>query len=1044
MAQLGEQLLTPEDGWKEFIFSNSTLIFSSYSYRSKLLTKSSISSSVTYLFDKYNIIYGHNDSLEKKYNLGLFFKFSGDKIRIINFLDKRTLEYNGKKWDPAISVYIDGKYEGQIFHEFSKSSNLSKDDVQTDILCFEKENLNNDEHICLITLTTIPITYSSGLFAENGMSNVVLQTIHLPENAEDPNSFDLIYIYENSSLIEKNFKKLAKNQIINKNFINTRFMFYTWLYGGSSSDIRNVKFDDLGPVNISDLINTDEYNYYTHTHTVNDILIDDLKMRINDVYNKTIIYRKPENTIFENELEVREVDEDIYNISNYSVTLFSKKKIKFEEDEDGFLISEELNLNDDYKDVIEISNDDEITFIPNDLYFTIGYDGIWSRGIQLSNTDIIRDITYTKSHDDIYVKFLVSSDASGWKYFDTETNDWKNVTIDTEIVKNGIEDFSVIPEDKWRELLEFDPDSLVEMDGQKAVPWRIYITVLIGIKVPDDLSTYDPSPRTVSNFTILQGKEYSKVPDIITPEISFNTNFKYTYTDEDDNKHYISLNTFDKKYIENQYNTNYTTLQKLTTLFTNEEGKKFEGSKSDSTGWLRIPSSDEFKKYILTDPDFGYSKNSKEYIYDLESKAFTTAQYDDEADCQDNRLRLELVIADPELISRPDSETTFPISSDFTSVSVGEAVPCWYTTTEKNRYGTFDFDSTDKENKKLITDIGESIPDGKFYFICVDEYNSKKIFIADRNIQSNISYETLNNVKNLCTNEGTEIDLPNNLKGSIRLPNTYAIKTVTKNDHGEWDDYITYNNQNGFIPSDNNIWNTQSVYSWTLPTYYSDSETGTNYIIRGKQNKDNVPDTINQKYKDYSFTDDIVGFRPVLEVDLSGITILMSNIKINTTHVNIHNQNNKSIPIDGNYSYLKSKELYKNTEFKAYLNDDEIERDKITINNDESQSFHFDININDLETGNNTVLIKIITTDMTDLEIINSFNYNIELEDNNNAVSGKTKTRDYKYYTDGFNLNGLEISSNQVINKNKFLSNKIETNILIPENTVRIIIKEID
>lgn len=1037
MAQLGEKLLTPEEGWKKFIFDDTrNYDYNYYSRISSQILKIPTDSNLIDQVKKY-MFYAHTQN--KKYNFGLVFKFSGKKLRIINVFDTRTELYQDKeKWNPAMSVYIDGKYEGQIFHDFSKLSG-SASDISTDILCFDRDDLSDRVHNCIITFNNY--INASGIYKGYPSSNssIVLQSIHLSNESKTPNELSLNGI----SLFEENFKQFTKKyQIINKNFINTRFMFYTWFNYNIS--LSNLKIDDLGPVIVSDLINTDEYDYYSHTHTVNDILIDDLKSRINDVYVQTILYSKPDKTIFENELKTQNADEDIYNISNYSVTLFSEKKIKFEEDEDGFLISEELNLNDDYKDVIGINSDDIITFIPNDLYFTIGYDGIWSRGIQLSDTDIIRDITYTKSHDDIYVKFFVSSDASGWKYFDTETNDWKNVTVSTEIVKNGIEDFSVIPEEKWRELLEFDPDSLVEIDGQKAVPWRLYITVLIGVKVPDDLSTYDSSPRTVSNFTILQGKEYSKVPDIITPEISFNTNFKYTYTDEDDKKHYISLNTFDEKYIKDQYQTGYTTLQKLTTLFTNEEGKKIESSKTELTGWLRIPTSDEFKKYILTDSDFGYSKNSKEYIYDLETKAFTTAQYDDEVTCNDNRLRLELVVADPELISRPDSETTLPIASDFMSASVGEAIPCWYSTTDKNTYGTFDFDSTGKENKKLITDIGETIPNGKFYFICVDQFNNKKLFIADRNIQSNISYQTLNSVENLCTNEGTEIKLQNNIKGFIRLPNTYAISKVTKDDHGEWDEYITYNDKNGFIPSDNNIWNAQSVYSWTLPTYYADSETGSNYIIRGRQNKDNVPDTITQKYKDYSFIDDTVGFRPVLEVDLSGITILMNNIKINTTHVNIHNQNNKSISVDGNYSYLKSKDLYKSTEFKAYINNTEIENDRIIINNDESQSFHFDININELKTGDNSVLIKITTTDNSDLEMINSFNYNIDLEDNDNVTSTKTKTRDYKYYTEGFNLDGLDIYTNQVTNKNLFLSDKNETNIKIPENTVKIIIKEVE
>ena len=1240
MAQLGDVLTAPEAGWKSY---SDDVINQYFSVQNEnphyqivgFLTNNMISIDPDNYFIKVQVLYDlhaigggtEHDTLNSLYT----FKITGDKLRIISIYEERAVLYKEKIWFPSISVYIDGKYEGQILHNNSKVGSTT--DFKYNTLCFEKTNLENKEHIVTIIANTS--SYGSGysstanpVFNPNLPISALMQTIHTSDSG------NLLNHIVTKSYVEDSFVELYKKQpFINKKYINSKFL----LVNKNMGQISNPKsFDANFPIkSLGKLSNTDNLDYSLNTHYLNNLIVDDINLRFEV------------KGIRDNTGTIQEITKQqaLYDISNYAIYFNPFKQFSSTVDEDGFRISETINLNTDFKETITF-NTNSLTaeVIPNDIILQT------TQPFSLSNIDIIRGISYIKSQDDVFAKFLVSPNGETFYTYNTETNDWEECTINN-ISEKGIETFDTITTEKWTNLF--------------STTWKLHLMMLVGINVPEDTNTYDTTlERYIKDITINQGREYDR-PETILSEKSYNLTFKYIYTDEDNNRHYISMQTVDKERIPTE--------AILKSTFTSITGGEFvPESKQYPRGWFRLISDTEFKQYVLTDKDFGYSKLSKEYVWDSTKNTVGTVQYDENETCDDTRLRFEFVVADPELVSRNNSETKLPVVLDVTKAKKGQAVPCCYTATAQT-VGTFKFGYN---NKNIIPDVGSIEPDGYFNFICVDEYNGKKIFIADRNVQSKISWETLNE-SNLCTNSGMKIDVPKAISAIVRIPATISEKITNRTQYGEWDKYISYYGQNGITPSDNEVWNTRSTNSWTMTNPYNEDSTElnkilSNRIIRGYQDK-NIPSQYNQRnivsttldetlgfrpvlevevqkgideivtqpecnlrlaesfvdcnigeaitceytvdidspgtvgtfkinnastkplisvpaeevpdgkfyfvcvdeyngkkifiadrnvqskiswetlnesnlctnsgtdYEsltkiknsimrlplsnvlnydmdlsssewdtylmkeeigtskvsaskcnywnmrrtsswcinnpsleekdfggtvptvtdrnirgveeiDYSLSPrtfiksdlkfNSLGFRPVLEVDLSSITIIMKNFKINTTHVNDMNPMNKNVMVRGTYAYLKKDEsIYKSTEFKVTLNDVEFASDRITMNPD--HSFNFDIPVGELVVGDNTLKIEVTTVDKTDVEMVNKFLYKIDLEDNDNLRKTVTKTRDYKTYTDGFEMNSLEISGNQVINSNKFVSEKNVTSVTIPENTISISIKEV-
>ena len=129
-----------------------------------------------------------------------------------------------------------------------------------------------------------------------------------------------------------------------------------------------------------------------------------------------------------------------------------------------------------------------------------------------------------------------------------------------------------------------------------------------------------------------------------------------------------------------------------------------------------------------------------------------------------------VLIYDPQpgLFSKGRPDCSLNITNDLKNIEPGEAISCEYTA-NPGMFGVFK--NLGKATKEKISDLPETTPDGTFYFVCVGYApDGRKKFIADRNIQGNITWETLNAV-GLCTSSGLSIGIDSiQMPMSMRLP----------------------------------------------------------------------------------------------------------------------------------------------------------------------------------------------------------------------------------------------------------------------------------
>lgn len=159
--------------------------------------------------------------------------------------------------------------------------------------------------------------------------------------------------------------------------------------------------------------------------------------------------------------------------------------------------------------------------------------------------------------------------------------------------------------------------------------------------------------------------------------------------------------------------------------------------------------------------------------------------------------------------------------TDVSQLDIGKRIRCNYAVTTSGVVGVFS--NLGKETDSLIPTSG-SIPathKGDFYFIMADEYNEKKILIADRNIQSFMSWDVLNN-------NGLVYGVPVDMKDErfsfvSRVLSGGINSTDTDN---EWYKYIVTSTLNdSIVAGDNAVWNWSSgnAYSWTSTTASSNA-----------------------------------------------------------------------------------------------------------------------------------------------------------------------------------------------------------------------------
>lgn len=148
---------------------------------------------------------------------------------------------------------------------------------------------------------------------------------------------------------------------------------------------------------------------------------------------------------------------------------------------------------------------------------------------------------------------------------------------------------------------------------------------------------------------------------------------------------------------------------------------------------------------------------------------------------------------------------------DVSQLKVGKKIRCNYVAATSGKVGAFNYMGA--ETGSLIPVASSATPSGDFYWICVDyDRNGGPILIADRNIQSTITWDTLNAAGWVF---GSPITLTPAISGCtpiIRLPRG----TVAGETTDEWDIYVVSSTLDGTItPGADSTWHWSGVYSWT-------------------------------------------------------------------------------------------------------------------------------------------------------------------------------------------------------------------------------------
>ena len=187
-------------------------------------------------------------------------------------------------------------------------------------------------------------------------------------------------------------------------------------------------------------------------------------------------------------------------------------------------------------------------------------------------------------------------------------------------------------------------------------------------------------------------------------------------------------------------------------------------------------------------------------------------------------------------------------------LDIGKRIRCHYQTTASNTVGLFS--GLGQQTSDFIPASSSALPNGDFYFIMVEDWNGRKLLIADRNIQNSISWDTLN-ANGIASGSGALVETLSNVEYSISVRLlTGGISTSDKDN--EWDKYIVNSTLNGKITNgDNNVWNWSGGFSWTSSTHTSAS---VNRTVRGSSRVD---------FPTYTISNNVShGFRPMMEVQV--------------------------------------------------------------------------------------------------------------------------------------------------------------------------------
>jgi hypothetical protein len=198
----------------------------------------------------------------------------------------------------------------------------------------------------------------------------------------------------------------------------------------------------------------------------------------------------------------------------------------------------------------------------------------------------------------------------------------------------------------------------------------------------------------------------------------------------------------------------------------------------------------------------------------------------------------------------------------------GDRIICEYVASA-NSVGTFS--NLGASTKELIPAGSSATPNGSFYFYMVGyDSSGRRKLIADRNIQTSISWLTLNNAGIACASgKNTEIDGSSKYTVRLLYGGNYANDT-----DGEVRRIMGMYSLDGVIAAgDNAIWNWSGIYSWA---YNVPNSSDVNVVVYGS--------TAASTWGYYAASSVVAtgGFRPVL---LEGTSADITVSSVTTTHL---------------------------------------------------------------------------------------------------------------------------------------------------------------
>ncbi|MCP1425760.1 hypothetical protein J3D43_004276 [Paenibacillus xylanexedens] len=163
-----------------------------------------------------------------------------------------------------------------------------------------------------------------------------------------------------------------------------------------------------------------------------------------------------------------------------------------------------------------------------------------------------------------------------------------------------------------------------------------------------------------------------------------------------------------------------------------------------------------------------------------------------------------------------DSDGRLYHPDEVTSIAeleVGKRIRCNYVALASGAAG--EFKNIGKQTSDFISTTSiPSVPNGDFYFIVADEYNKKKILIADRNIQAAITWDALNS-NGLVFAVQKDLGEKNYMFVARLLSGGYSAADKDN----EWDQYIVNSTLNvNIIAGDDRVWNWSAGYSLASTT----------------------------------------------------------------------------------------------------------------------------------------------------------------------------------------------------------------------------------